>query len=128
MQPGLKHREEEIVTPDKTAKRLSSGPVEVYATPMMVLLMEYTCSNCVYPHLDEGCDTVGTKLDVTHVSATPVGMKVWCECELVEVDRRRLVFNVRAFDECGIIGEGSHERFVIDLQKFMEKTNQKLQK
>ena len=128
METGLRHCEEEIVAPDKTAKNLSSGPVEVYATPMMVLLMEYTCSSCVYPYLDEGFDTVGTKIDVTHVSATPVGMKVWCECELIEIDRRRLVFSVRAFDECGLIGEGTHERFIIDLKKFMDKANEKLQK
>ena len=128
MEIGLKHCEEEMVTLDKTAKNLSSGPVDVYATPMMVLLMEYTCSNGVFPFVDEGFDTVGTKIDVTHVSATPVGMKVWCECELTEVDRRKLTFCVRAFDECGLIGEGTHERFIVDLKKFMDKANEKLQK
>ena len=64
-------------------------------------------------------------VNVKHLAATPLGMKITCESELVEIDRRRLVFNVKAFDECGIIGEGTHERFIIDREKFMAKTNSK---
>jgi predicted thioesterase len=79
----------------------------------------------VLPHLDEGQGTVGTLVNVSHVSATPIGMRVWCDSELVEVDRRRLVFSVKAYDEAGLIGEGTHERFIIDSAKFMEKLKAK---
>jgi predicted thioesterase len=70
---------------------------------------------------------VGTLVNVTHSAATPVGMRVWCESQLVEVDRRRLVFEVKAYDQCGLIGEGRHERFVIDSAKFQAKIDAKMQ-
>lgn len=113
------------MTPEMSAARIGSGLVEVFATPMMVALIEQTCLESVLPQLEEGQGTVGTLVNVTHVSATPVGMRVWCESELVEVDRRRLVFKVKAYDECGLIGEGTHERFIIDNEKFMEKIKNK---
>ncbi|MGX8712157.1 MAG: thioesterase family protein [bacterium] len=121
IQPGIKGRREQTVTPEMSAARIGSGLVEVFATPMMVALIEQTCLESVLPKLEEGQGTVGTLVNVTHVSATPVGMRVWCESELVEVDRRRLVFKVKAYDECGLIGEGTHERFIIDTAKFFEK-------
>lgn len=122
---GIKGHKEQIVTPEMSAARVGSGLVEVFATPMMVALIEQTCLESVLPQLEEGQGTVGTLVNVSHVSATPVGMRVWCESELVEVDRRRLVFKVKAYDECGLIGEGTHERFIIDNAKFMEKINNK---
>ena len=122
---GIKGHKEQIVIPEMSAARVGSGLVEVFATPMMVALIEQTCLESVLPHLEEGQGTVGTLVNVTHVSATPVGMRVWCESELVEVDRRRLVFNVKAYDECGLIGEGSHERFIIDEKKFGDKVDAK---
>ena len=125
IETGIKGHKEQIVTPEMSAARVGSGLVEVFATPMMVALIEQTCLESVLPQLEEGQGTVGTLVNVTHVSATPVGMRVWCESELVEVDRRRLVFNVKAYDECGLIGEGSHERFIIDNAKFMEKIKNK---
>lgn len=125
---GLKHEEEEIVTIEKTAGHIGSGAVSVYATPMMILLMEKTAASLVSKHLAPGQNTVGTKVDISHLSATPAGAKVRCECELVEVDRRRLVFFLKVFDEWGLIGEGKHERFIIDTEKFIEKTAQKLPK
>ena len=82
-------------------------------------------SNDTIVKIAEGDGTVGTLVNVTHSSATPVGMKVWCECELVEVDRRRLVFNVPAYDERGVIGQGTHERFMINKEKFQSKVDQK---
>lgn len=121
IQPGIKGRREQTVSPEMSAARIGSGLVEVFATPMMVALIEQTCLESVLPKLEEGQGTVGTLVNVTHVSATPVGMRVWCESELVEVDRRRLVFKVKAYDECGLIGEGTHERFIIDTAKFFEK-------
>ena len=116
---------EQTVTPDLTAARIGSGLVEVFATPMMIALIEQTCLESVLPYLDEGQGTVGTLVNVTHSAATPVGMRVWCDSELVEVDRRRLVFSVKAYDECGLIGEGTHERFVIDTAKFQAKIDAK---
>ena len=125
IQTGIKGRREETVTPEMSAARVGSGLVDVLATPMMVALIEKTCLESVHPHLEAGQGTVGTLVNVSHVSATPVGKRVWCESELVEVDRRRLVFRVKAYDDCGLIGEGTHERFIIDTAKFMEKINNK---
>jgi predicted thioesterase len=125
IEKGIKGRREQTVTPEMSAARVGSGLVEVFATPMMISLIEQTCNESVLPYLDEGQGTVGTLVNVAHTSATPIGMRVWCESELVEVDRRRLVFKVKAFDECGPIGEGTHERFIIDTAKFMEKIKAK---
>lgn len=116
---------EQTVTPELTAARIGSGLVEVFATPMMIALIEQTCLESVLPYLEEGQGTVGTLVNVTHSAATPVGMRVWCDSELVEVDRRRLCFSVKAYDECGPIGEGTHERFVIDTAKFQAKIDSK---
>lgn len=118
---GVKGKEELVVTFEETAAKYGSGLVEVYATPAMVALMEKTCLNSVLPYLPEGFGTVGIKVDISHSKATPVGMKVTCESTLIEVDRRRLVFELQAFDEKGEIGRGRHERFIIDTRKFMEK-------
>ncbi len=123
--PGIKGYQEQIVTEEVTAARIGSGLVKVFATPMMVALIEQTCYESVLPFLEEGQGTVGTLVNVTHSAATPVGMRVWCESELVQVDRRRLVFEVKAFDECGLIGEGRHERFVIESAKFQAKIDAK---
>ena len=120
---GIKGRLEETVTPEMSAARVGSGLVDVFATPMMIALIEKTCNESVLPYLEEGQGTVGTLVNVAHSAATPIGMRVWCESELVEVDRRRLVFKVKAFDECGPIGEGSHERFIIDTAKFAAKAS-----
>lgn len=119
--PGIKGHLEQVVTPEMSAARIGSGLVEVFATPMMVALVERTCNESVLPLLESGQGTVGTLVNVAHTAATPVGMRVWCDSELVEVDRRRLVFRVAAFDECGPIGEGTHERFIIDTARFQEK-------
>ena len=121
VETGIKGRREQVVAPEMSAARVGSGLVDVFATPMMIALIEQTCNECVLPYLDEGQGTVGTLINVAHTAATPIGMRVWCESELVEVDRRRLVFKVKAFDECGPIGEGLHERFIIDTAKFAAK-------
>lgn len=125
MDIGLKGKQEQVVSDELTAAHVGSGLAPVFATPMMVALMEQTCAESVTPFLQEGESTVGTHIDISHCSATPVGLKVWCESELVEVDRRRLTFAVKAYDEAGLIGEGRHERFVIDNAKFMAKVNGK---
>ena len=117
-----------MVTEDKTAKAMGSGDLPVLATPAMIALMEKTACESVAPYLEEGSGTVGTELNVKHVAATPIGMQVTCETELVEVDGRRLVFHVKASDEAGLIGEGTHERFIINNEKFQSKANGKLNK
>ena len=125
LQTGIKGHMEQTVTPEMSAARVGSGLVDVFATPMLVALVEQTCYESVLPYLGEGEGTVGTLVNVSHTSATPIGKRVWCDSELVEVDRRRLVFRVKAFDEAGLIGEGTHERFVIDMERFMEKLKSK---
>ncbi|MDO5517707.1 MAG: thioesterase family protein [Clostridium sp.] len=108
-----------------TAEKMGSGTLPVYATPSMIALMENTASVSVADYLEEGKGTVGTLINVKHVSATRVGAAVTCETELIEIDRKRLVFEVKAYDEAGIIGEGTHERFIIDNNRFMENVNNK---
>ena len=125
LETGIKGKQEEVVTEELLAKNIGSGRVKVFATAMMIALMEKTAVLSVEPYLEEGQNTVGTGINVSHCSATPVGMKVWAETELVEIDRRRLVFKVAAYDECGLIGEGTHERFIIDMDRFQTKASQK---
>lgn len=122
---GLKGREETVVSEANSAKTMGSGTLDVFATPAMTALMEKTAWKSVAPHLDDGCGTVGTLLNITHDAPTPFGMKVWCESELTEIDGRRLVFHVTAYDEKGKIGEGRHERFMIQNEKFQAKANKK---
>lgn len=126
LNPGIKGTQEILVTEELTAEHFGSGTLPVYATPAMISLMENTAYKSVEDYLEEGCGTVGTSLDVKHVAATPVGMRVTCETELIKVDGRALTFSVRAMDECGLIGEGVHERFIIMGEKFLAKTNSKL--
>ena len=128
MQVGIKGEKKFIVTKDQLACNVGSGLVSVFATPMMIALMEKTACESVAPYLEEGSGPVGTELNVKHVAATPIGMQVTCETELVEVDGRRLVFHVKASDEAGLIGEGTHERFIINNEKFQSKANGKLNK
>jgi len=123
---GILGREVLVVGEKDTAKVYGSGTLEVFATPAMIALMEKTCLNSVAPYLEEGMGTVGTLLNVKHTAATPVGMQVTVESRLVEVDRRRLVFEVKAFDEAGAIGEGIHERFIIESDKFQKKADAKM--
>ncbi len=124
---GISNEITKTVTKETTAAVLGSGLLEVYATPAMVALMEETCMRSVQEELEEGCGTVGTGLTIHHISATPVGMKVRCASKLVEVDGRKLVFDVRAFDEAGLIGQGTHERFIIENEKFFQKACKKLE-
>ena len=122
---GLKGRAEKIVDHTNTAKTMGSGSLDVFATPALVALMEEAAVKAL--ELEEGQTSVGVSLDIKHTAATPVGMKVWAVAELIEVDRRRLVFQVEAFDVKEQIGSGRHERFLIDVDKFMQKTLSKNQ-
>ena len=128
IEAGKKYTFETVVREEDTAKAFGSGELMVLATPRMIALMEEASYKCVSKELDEGASTVGTYLDVKHLAATPVGMKVKVESTLDAVDGRRLVFSVKAYDESGIIGEGKHERFIIFSEKFVAKTYSKLNK
>lgn len=125
IQTGIKGYQEDFVTEDRLAVNVGSGQVKVYATPQMIALVEKTALLSVEPYLEEGQSSVGTLVNMSHCSATPCGMKVHVETELVEVDRRRLVFKAKAYDERGLIGEGSHERFIIDITRFQAKAESK---
>lgn len=125
METGITGKQTITVTEDKTAAVMGSGELSVFATPAMIALMENTASKSVADVLEEGQGTVGTLIDVKHTAATPVGMEVTCETKLVEVDRKRLVFEVKAYDTAGVIGEGVHERFIIDNEKFMARAEAK---
>ncbi|MDA8234816.1 MAG: thioesterase family protein [Clostridia bacterium] len=125
LNPGVTGESKVMVSEKNTAVAHGSGGVDVFATPAMIGLMENAALNSVQSLLAEGLTTVGTKVDVKHLVATPTGMEVIAKSELVEVDGKRLVFKVEAFDAKDKIGEGLHERFVVDLTKFMEKTNNK---
>ena len=126
LKPGIKACKEIIVTKELCADAWGSGGLPVYATPAMIALMENTAWASVEPCMEEGRSTVGTKLDVSHLSASPVGARITCESELIEAEGRRLVFRVKASDDAGLIGEGMHERFIINEDKFMARTEAKL--
>lgn len=127
LEVGIKGKKELMVTKENTAKAMCSGALDVFATPAMIALMENTAFESIQSELEEGSGTVGTALNVKHVASTPVGMKVTCETELIKIDGRALTFSVKAFDECGLIGEGEHERFIIFEEKFQAKADAKLQ-
>ena len=125
LKEGITGHQETIVTVENTAKTMKSGTLDVFATPAMIALMEQTAYESVAGELEEGYGTVGTMLNVKHVSATPLGMKVTCESTLTKTDGRALTFEVKAFDERGLIGEGTHERFLVQNEKFQAKANNK---
>ena len=126
MEVGIKGQAEALVEQEDTAKVVGSGDLLVYATPCMVALMEGAAWQSVAPFLAEGESTVGTRMDVKHLSATPVGMEVRAESVLTAVDGRKRTFEIHAFDEAGEIGSAVHERVIIRAERFLEKTYDKL--
>lgn len=128
MEIGMKHTETEIVAESNTAATVGSGLLLVYATPSMIALMEKCASACVASALEAGKTSVGTLLNVKHLSASPIGMQITCTATLTEIDGRRLVFHVEASDAAGLIGEGMHERFIVDSDRFLAKCQAKLSK
>ncbi|MCL5982304.1 MAG: thioesterase family protein [Firmicutes bacterium] len=122
---GLRGEAAVQVAAGNTAKEVGSGSVPVFATPMLVALMESAAINALQGRLPEGQTTVGTKVDVSHTAATPVGMTVTAQAELLEADGRRLLFAVMAQDEAGLVGEGRHERFIVDTDKFLSRAEKR---
>jgi fluoroacetyl-CoA thioesterase len=110
-----------VVSPEVTARHLGSGAVAVFATPEMVRLMERAAVNGLAPYLAHGQQSVGTMVNVKHLAATPLGATVTARAELVSVEGRRLMFKVSAHDGTDLIGEGTHERALIDLAKFEQR-------
>lgn len=127
LKTGIKGRQEVLVTEDNSANAFGSGLLEVFATPAMAALIEKTAWMSVNPYMNDGEGTVGTVLNIRHLAATPSGMTVYCESELIEVDGRRLLFHVDVYDSKGKVGEGEHERFVINNEKFMVKAVKRAQ-
>lgn len=121
LQAGTTGEATTTVVHENTAAAVGAGGVEVFGTPMMIALMENAAWQAVADQLDAGQVTVGTLVNVRHLAATPLGQKVRATAELVEIDRRRLVFKVEAHDEKQKIGEGFHERFIVDLERFLQK-------
>ncbi len=124
---GLKGHAETMVTENLLASRVGSGEADVFATPMMAALMEKAASESLKPFLPEGKTSVGISLHIAHTAATPLGMKVSAQSEVTEVsvNGKTITFSVLASDESGIIGDGTHVRAIVDLQRFQQKTDAK---
>ena len=127
LEPGIRGEQSVPVTAENTAKTMGSGTLDVFATPAMVALIEQTAYTSIESELEPGWGSVGTSLNIQHLSATPVGMTVTATTELVEVDRRRLVFHAEVYDEKGLVGKGTHERFLVENEKFQAKADAKNQ-
>ncbi len=110
-----------VVSKELTAVKYGSGLIEVFATPAMISIMESTAHTSVQKYLPDGFITLGIEVNIKHLKATPVGMKVNCESKLINVDGRKLTFEVNAYDEKGLIGTGLHVRFIVETKKFMDK-------
>ena len=121
LQTGMTGEATTIVVHENTAAAVGAGGVEVFGTPMMIALMENAAWGAVADELDEGYVTVGTLVNVYHLAATPLGQQVRASAELIEIDGRRLVFKVEAYDERQKIGEGRHERFIVNLERFLQR-------
>lgn len=122
---GLKGEASMEVREDNTALEVGSGSVPVFATPMLIAVMEKAAVNTLENHLEEGSSSVGVCVNCRHLAATPVGMTIIARAELVKVDGKRLIFRVEAFDEVEKVGEGEHERYIINLDSFLQRSNKK---
>jgi len=125
LKTGIIGEAKTVVSDKNTAITHGSGSVPVFATPAMIALMENAALSSVQPYLPEGHTTVGIKIGSSHIAATPPGMEVTAKSELLEIDGKRLVFKLEAYDAKEKIGEGTHERFIINIEKFMKKNEEK---
>lgn len=123
---GMKGRAETLAEREDTALEVGSGSLLVYATPCMVALMEGAACEAIASALPEGKTSVGTELNIAHLSATPVGLEVYAEAEVTAVEGNTVTFAVSAYDETGKIGEGIHKRVVVTAQRFLDKAYAKL--
>ena len=125
MKTGIKHEVKVTVSQDMTAAKMKSGSLEVFATPSMVALMEQAASELCEKYMPEGISTVGTALNIQHLAATWQGVEVRAVATLTDYDGRKATFDVEAYDNAGLIGKGTHERFSIKVDKFVEKAKQR---
>ncbi len=125
---GITNEKVLTVTEEYSAKAMGSGILDVFATPAMVALMEGTAAESVEKLLEEGSTTVGIMIHTEHLAATPIGMKVRCTSKVTAVEGRKLSFEIEAFDEAGLIGKATHDRFIVNAEKFQNKTNEKISK
>ena len=123
---GMKGEVSTVVEREDTAKEVGSGSLLVYATPCMVALMEGAACEAIEEAMDESKTTVGTELNIQHISATPVGLEVRAEAVVTAVEGKVITFEVTAYDEIGEIGRGMHKRVIVNSQKFLDKAYMKL--
>lgn len=123
---GIKGIAELTVSSNELAVNIGSGSLDVFATPVMAMLMEKSACNCLVDYMDNDETTVGTELNIQHISATPEGMRVYAEAVLTAINGREFTFEVTAYDETGLIGKGTHKRFLVFGEKFTAKTKSKL--
>lgn len=123
---GLKGTAETTAEREDTAREVGSGSLLVYATPCMVALMEGAACEAIADCLDENHTSVGTELNISHLSATPVGLEVRAEAEVTAVEGCAVTFRVAAYDEASLIGEGTHKRVIVSTQRFLDKAYAKL--
>ena len=121
LEPGIRHHKEIVTNESQSARAYGSGLVDVFATPAMIALMENTALESIQTFIPEGFTTVGTEINVKHLKATPIGMKVTGESFIREVKYPKIVFEVHAWDDKGLIGIGTHTRVIVDEKHFMEK-------
>ena len=125
LQTGLQGRCQRLVTQDLTAQAMGSGALPVLATPALAAMMEQAAWESVQPYLEPDQATVGSALHLEHKSPTPLGMNAWAQSRLVEIDGRRLVFEIEAFDQAGPIAVARHERFIVKTASFMKRCQEK---
>ena len=125
VETGLKGTAETVADAEKLAVNVGSGTLPVFSTPSMAALMEQAAGDSLEPYMTGSETTVGTEMNIRHISATPEGMRVRAESELTAVNGREFVFAVRAYDECGLIGEGIHKRFIVNGLSFTERAQSK---
>ena len=125
LKEGITGRASVLVCAENTALAMGSGALEVFATPALVALAEKTCWTSIQSELEPGQGTVGTKLDLQHTAPTPVGLRVYCESTLTEVNGRSLTFSVKLWDDKGPVGEGIHQRVIITNDRFQAKADSK---
>lgn len=122
---GIKGVQKEVVTEKNVASAVGNAGVDVFATPFLIALAEKTCLESIKSELEDEQSSVGSQINIKHMAATPIGMTVRCESELIEVEKSRLLFKVVAFDDQEQVMEGTHERFVIDMEKFFARVDKK---
>ena len=126
LETGIQLTETLLITQDQTAKSIGSGGLDVLATPMIINLMEKTAWESVLPFMEDGCDTVGTFVEINHIAPSPVGTEISCTSTLTNIRGRELTFEIEVFDNKEKIAYATHKRFIIKKDPFQQKANNKL--